>query len=220
MDVWNERYRPKRLDEIVGQPLIINKLKQAISTGNITNYMFSGPNGTGKTTAAYAVANGLFDGELGKGNFKMINASEQRWRSINVVDKVIIPFMRTRPVFTDIPFKLLLLEEADNLTKDAQKALRVPFEKYNNLCRIIATVNYPDNLIPAISSRFTRFDFTPIESGAMVNRLREISQHEEISFTKEQYNSIVDKVDGDLRKAVNILQNMKVDTSDFNGVFR
>jgi len=218
-DVWNERYRPMTLDDIVGQPLMINKLKQTISTGNFTNFMLSGPNGTGKTSTAYAIASKVLNGHLDGGNFKEINASEQKWRSINVVDAVIMPFLKTMPLVPSGPFKILLLEEADNLTKDAQKAMRRPFELYNNRTRIIMTVNYPDNIIDAIQSRFTRYDFEPIEETSMINRLKEICQEENIRFTDSQYRNIVKTVNGDMRKAVNIMQNMQVDTSDLGGIF-
>lgn len=219
-DVWAEVYRPQRLDDVVGQPLIINKLKQVISTGNFTNLMFSGPNGNGKTTSALAIAKTFYGADNLVSNFKEINASSQKWRSINVVDKIVVPFMQTRPLDPRVPFKILLLEEADSLTPDAQRALRRPIEKYNNLTRIIMTVNYPDNLIDAIKSRFTRFDFEPINQESLVNRLKYISSMEGIRFSDAQYNKICEIVDGDLRKAVNLLQSMQVDTSDLSGVFR
>lgn len=217
-DVWVETYRPKRFDEIVGQPLVINKIKQNIHTKNITNMILSGPNGTGKTTTALAIARAIFGGQL-IGNFKEINASEKDKRNVDFVSKDIIPYLRNRPLTCNAPFRILLLEEADNLTKDAQKALRRPFEKHNRNCRVIMTVNYPDRIIPAIQSRFTTYEFTQIEKGSLVRRLRNIAEREGISFTERQYEKIAEKSGGDMRKGINYLQNMQLDTSDFSGVF-
>jgi len=218
MDVWSEAYRPRDFSEIVGQPLIINKIKQNIKAGNITNMMFSGPNGTGKTTTAFAIARAFFGNNL-VGNFKEINASEKTNRGIDFVSKEIIPFLRVGPLFSGAHFKILLLEEADNLTTDAQAALRRPFEKYNHNCRVIMTVNYPDKIIPAIQSRFREYEFEPINDHAMVRRLRDISMMEDLTFHEKQYEKIANEVNGDLRKGINILQNMQVDTSDLAGVF-
>ncbi len=217
--VWVERHRPYTLDDVVGQPLIINKLKQVLSTLNFTNLLFAGPNGTGKTTTALIIPRMICGGDNVSGVFKEINASSQKWRSINVVDSFIIPFMRTAPLSANAPFRILLLEEADSLTIDAQKALRRPLEKYNHNCRVIMTVNYPDKIIDAISSRCTRYDFEPIAEDSMINRLKCISMSEEIHFTEHQYKYIAGMVNGDLRKAINIMQNLQVDTNDCTGVF-
>jgi len=217
-DVWVERYRPNELGKIVGQPLIINKIRQNISAGNITNMIFSGPNGTGKTTTALVVGKAFFGNQL-IGNFKEVNASEKSNRGIEFVSKEIIPFMREGALNFYAPFKILLLEEADNLTADAQAALRRPFEKYNQNCRVIMTVNYLEKIIPAIQSRFTVYEFQPINKDALIRRLHDISLNENLALHEKQYDSIADKVKGDLRKGIGILQNLQVDASDMNGVF-
>lgn len=216
--MWVELYRPQNFDEIVGQPLIINKIKQNLYTKNITNMMFSGPNGTGKTTTALAIAKHLFGNDL-VGNFKEVNASDKTKRGIEFVSKEIIPYLRHTPLTVSAPFKLLLLEEADSLTTEAQQALRRPLEKYNKNTRIIMTVNYPDNIINAIKSRFIEYEFSPIGNSSLIRRLKYIAENEGIDFTEKQYGKIAEKVGGDLRKGVNILQNMQADTSDFSGVF-
>lgn len=213
-----EKYRPRKFDEIVGQPLVINKIKQNLSNRNITNIILSGPNGTGKTTTALAIARDIFDNNF-IGNFKEVNASEKTKRGIEFVSKEIIPFLKYSPIDPTAPFRLLLLEEADNLTQDAQASLRRPMEKHNQNCRVIMTVNYPDRIIPAIRSRCTEYEFKPINKDSMKSRLKFIADMEGISFTEKQYEAIAKKVDGDLRKGIGLMQNMQVDTSDFEGIF-
>jgi replication factor C small subunit len=216
-DVWVEAYRPRSFDEIVGQPLVINKIKQNLFARNITNMIFSGPNGTGKTTTALAIANELY-GDKKVGCFKEINASDKTKRGIDFVSAELVPFLRTLPLYDTAPFKLLLLEEADNLTREAQESLRRPLEKYNNNCRVIMTVNYPQRLIPAIKSRFTTYPFTPIQNSSLIRRLKHIADREGITFSEKQYQNIAERVKGDLRFGIGLLQNMQVDTSDMFGV--
>ena len=117
---WTEKYRPKKLDEIVGQEEIVIRLKKYVSERNMPHLLFSGPPGVGKTTAAICLARELY-GDSWRRNFLETNASDER--GINVVREKIKDFARTRP-FGEAEFKIIFLDEADALTPDAQNALR------------------------------------------------------------------------------------------------
>ena len=178
-----------------------------------------GPPGTGKTTTAYAMAYTIYGKENLVGNFKEINASEQRNRGIEAVEKIIKPFVSTLPMSRSTPYRTLLLEEADSLTPDMMRALRRIMEKYNHNCRFLLTVNNIDAISDAIKSRCTEYAFKPISVDATISRLRYIATLEEIHFSEVQYKKIAEKVDGDLRKGIGLMQNMQIDTSNFSGIF-
>ncbi len=217
--VWVEKYRPQTFGDIVGQPLIVNKIKQNVAVRNITNLLLYGPPGNGKTTCAYIIARAILGEDKLMGAFKEINASDQENRGIDVVTKKIKPFVKSLPLFSNTPFRILLLDEADSLTPEAQAALRRTMEKYNRNCRFILTANNVEAIIPAIRSRCTEYEFKFIDRQAMIRHLEYISMLEDLSFTERQFGDIAKRASGDLRKGINILQNMQVDTSDYSGVF-
>lgn len=218
-EVWTEKYRPQSLDDIAGHSITINKIKQNVAVRNITNWILKGPAGTGKTSCVYAIAYAIYGKGNLNGNFKEINASSKKNRGIDMVETDIIPFAKHRPIFMSSPFRLLFLEEADQLTIDAQAALRRTMEKYTNNCRFILAVNNVDKIIDPIRSRCTEFPFNSIKTDILVRTLKAIASNENLKFSENQYSSIAERVNGDLRKATNILQNMQVDQSDYGGVF-
>ncbi|KUJ98621.1 MAG: Replication factor C small subunit, partial [Thermococcales archaeon 44_46] len=117
---WVEKYRPERLDDIVGQDHIVKRLKHYVKTGSMPHLLFAGPPGTGKTTSALCLARELF-GEHWRHNFLELNASDER--GINVIREKVKEFARTKPI-GGASFKIIFLDEADALTQDAQQALR------------------------------------------------------------------------------------------------
>jgi replication factor C small subunit len=137
-EIWTERYRPKDLDEVVGQKHAAERLKAYVTSGNMPHLLLAGPAGTGKTTCALALARGLF-GDEWKGNFIELNASDER--GIDVVRGKIKDFARTAPL-GKAEFKIIFMDEADALTNDAQAALRRTMEKYSKVCRFILSCNY------------------------------------------------------------------------------
>ncbi len=200
-EIWTEKYRPKKLDEVVGQEHVVNRLKAFVREGTIPNMLFAGPAGVGKTTCAIALARELY-GENWRQNFMETNASDER--GINVVRGKIKDFARTKPIGAG--FKIIFLDESDALTPEAQQALRRTMEKYASTTRFILSCNYSSKIIPPIQSRCAIFRFKPIEKEKMKSHLRKIGQQESIEITEEGLDAVVKVAEGDMRQAINILQ--------------
>ena len=200
-EIWVEKYRPKTLDEVVGQDAIVRRLKGYVEKKNIPHMLFSGPPGTGKTATAIALTRDLF-GEVWRENFIEMNASDER--GIDVVRHQIKEFARTAPI--SAPFKIIFLDEADALTADAQAALRRTMEMFSKSCRFILSCNYVSRIIEPIQSRCALFRFKPVPKEAMRKRLLEICEKEGVKITDDGLEAILYISAGDFRKAINVLQ--------------
>lgn len=200
--LWAEKYRPRTLNEIVNQDEIVNRLKKFVKEKNMPHLLFAGPPGTGKTTAAHCLAHDLF-GENYRQYMLELNASDER--GIDVIRSKVKEFARTR-VPSNIPFKLVLLDEADNMTADAQQALRRLMEMYTASTRFILIANYPSKIIEPIQSRCAVFRFTPLKKEDVINRLKWIAEQESIEYLEEALEVIYEISEGDMRRAINILQ--------------
>ncbi len=201
-EIWVEKYRPRTLDEVVGQDEVIQRLKGYVERKNIPHLLFSGPPGTGKTATSIALARDLF-GENWRDNFIEMNASDER--GIDVVRHKIKEFARTAPI-GGAPFKIIFLDEADALTADAQAALRRTMEMYSKSCRFILSCNYVSRIIEPIQSRCAVFRFRPVPKEAMKKRLLEICKKEMVKITDDGLEALLYISGGDFRKAINALQ--------------
>ena len=199
---WVEKYRPRKLADVVGQKHIVARLKSYVESRNVPNMLFAGPAGVGKTSCAIALAKELFGEEGFSQNFLELNASDER--GIDVVRDTIKDFARTLAFNAD--FKIIFLDEADALTADAQQALRRTMEKYTRTARFILSCNYSSRIIEPIQSRCVIFRFTPLTEEEIKSKLSEIAKQENLKIDKKALDAIVYACEGDMRKAINILQ--------------
>ncbi len=200
--LWAEKYRPRSLDEIVNQEEIVSRLKKFVQEKNMPHLLFAGPPGTGKTTAAHCLAHDLY-GENYRQYMLELNASDER--GIDVIRSKVKEFARTR-IPGNIPFKIVLLDEADNMTSDAQQALRRLMEMYTATTRFILIANYPSKIIEPIQSRCAVFRFTPLKKEDVIARLKWIAEQEKVEYDIEALEAIYELSEGDMRRAINILQ--------------
>ena len=200
-EVWTEKYRPRTLDEVVGQEDIVERLKAYVKTGNLPHLLFAGPPGTGKTTCAIALARDLF-GDTWKSQFFELNSSDER--GIDVVRNKIKEYARM--VHLGGNFNVLFLDECDHLTGDAQAALRRTMELYTRSSRFILSANYSSRIIEPIQSRTAVFRFRPQKPEAIRTYLARIAQAEGLKVSEKAVDALVYVASGDMRKAVNALQ--------------
>jgi len=199
---WVEKYRPKTLEEIVGQEHIIPRLKRYVEQKSMPNLMFTGPAGVGKTTAALALAKEIL-GENWRQNFLELNASDAR--GIDTVRTNIKNFCRLKPI--GAPFRIIFLDEVDNMTKDAQHALRREMEMYTKTAVFILSCNYSSRIIEPLQSRCAIFRFLPLKGHQIKERLEYIAKNEKLEYETTSLDIIAYFAEGDLRKAINILQS-------------
>ena len=201
-EIWTERYRPKSLDDVIGQKHVTERLKAYVASKNMPHLLLTGPAGTGKTTCSLALAKEMF-GEEWKGNFIELNASDER--GIDVVRGKIKEFARTAPLGS-AEFKIIFMDEADALTSDAQAALRRTMEKYSRICRFILSCNYSSKIIDPIQSRCAVFRFSPLTSEDIKGYLMKIIAGENVKIDDTAIEALVHVARGDMRRAINSLQ--------------
>ena len=199
---WFEKYRPRSFDEVVDLEEVKARLREFVRSGNMPHLLFYGPPGTGKTTMALVLARELY-GEYWRENTLELNASDER--GINVIRERVKEFARTAPV-GKAPFKLVILDEADNMTSDAQQALRRIMEMYAQNTRFILLANYVSRIIDPIISRCAVFRFSPMPRSLMAERLRHIAKSEGVELRDDAIDLIYEVSEGDMRKAINLLQ--------------
>ncbi|CCJ35921.1 replication factor C small subunit [Methanoculleus bourgensis MS2] len=221
--LWSEVYRPKGCEDIIGQDEVVRYLVSFAESGSVPHMLISGPHGTGKTVAVECLAKGLYAENweanvstfsaadlLGRGR-SALEADERfghiyrKDQSLIVNFKYIVKWYASmRPL--DAPFKLMVFEDAHDLTFEAQQALRRTMERYSATCRFIFITTRPSAIIPAIASRCLPLFFAPIESGIIRARLEEILAAEAATLPADDLDLIVHAAQGDLRRAIIYLQ--------------
>jgi len=200
---WTEKYRPKSLDDVIGQKPIVERLKSFIKGSNFPNMIFAGSAGVGKTTCAIALARDLYGSDL-EGAFKELNASDAR--GIDVIRGEVKNFARTVSI-AKVPVKIIFLDEADSLTADAQHALRRTMEKYSSETRFILSANYASKIIEPIQSRCVVFRFKQLTAADMLKYIERIGDEEGLEMDEKAKEALIYVGDGDMRKLTNVLQS-------------
>ena len=219
---WIEKYRPKKLSEIVSQEESICILNNTLKTGELPHLLLYGPPGTGKTSSILALCNELYGPIRVNERVIELNASDDR--GINVVRGKIINFAKIAigtkdPKYLCPDYKIIILDEADAMTKEAQAALRKVMEENSNITRFCIICNYINQIIEPINSRCVKIRFKPIDKKNLINKLEWISSHENIKINTGALDCIGDISNGDLRKSILMLQNIKYIKNNNNDLF-
>ena len=201
--LWAEKYRPKKFNEVINQKHIVERLKAFVENKNIPHMLFAGPAGCGKTTLSLCIAYELY-GKQWKANVLEKNASDER--GIDVVRGAIKDFARMKPM-GEVPYKIIILDEADALTQEAQQALRRTMETYTNVSRFILIANYSSKIIEPIQSRTSVFRFKSLTAEDMKKFVQRIVDSEKIKINNEAVEALIYLSEGDLRRVANLLQS-------------
>ena len=201
--IWTEKYRPKTFSEIAGQNEIVKRVKGMVEKGNLPHILFAGPAGIGKSTLALVVAKSLFGDDIDH-NFLEMNASDSR--GIDTIRNEVKDFAKTKSL-KDVPFKIILLDECDSLTKEAQQALRRTMENYSKTCRFIFSCNFPSKIIDPIVSRCVVFKFKPLKKDDIFGYVNFVVEKEGLKIGDGVLEALFEVSEGDCRRVVNTLQS-------------
>ncbi|RUP49819.1 hypothetical protein BC936DRAFT_141369 [Jimgerdemannia flammicorona] len=227
---WVEKYRPKSMDNISSQEQVVQVLKKSLESHNLPHLLFYGPPGTGKTSTILALARELYGPELMKTRVLELNASDERgiqivrekvknFARVAVSQRYICPnstlislkltfdFGCTRSGYPCPPYKIIILDEADSMTADAQSALRRTMETYSKITRFCLVCNYVSRIIEPLASRCAKFRFKPLDILNTTARIQEICTKENVTIQPEAVTALISASEGDLRKAIMFLQS-------------
>jgi replication factor C small subunit len=202
--MWVEKYRPKKISDLVNQKEIVSSIKALLKNqSEMPHLLFTGSAGVGKTTTALCISKEIL-GEYWRDYTLELNASDER--GINMVRERVKKFSRFAGLDTKIPFKVIILDEADEMTSDAQTALRRIVEDTSKICRFILIANNLSKIINPIQSRCVVFKFTKISDKDVISKLKSIAEKENFKYDEKGFGVICNYTEGDLRHAINILQ--------------
>ncbi|CAK7215289.1 Subunit of heteropentameric Replication factor C (RF-C) [Sporothrix curviconia] len=211
---WVEKYRPKSLSDVTAQDHTVTVLQRTLQASNLPHMLFYGPPGTGKTSTILALAKELYGPEFMKSRVLELNASDER--GISIVREKVKDFARmqlTNPPpgykerYPCPPFKLIVLDEADSMTQDAQSALRRTMETYSKITRFCLICNYVTRIIDPLASRCSKFRFKSLDQGNARARLEYIAAAEGVQLADGAVDALIRCSEGDLRKAITYLQS-------------
>lgn len=208
---WIEKYRPQTLDDLASHGDIKSTLEKFMKDSSLPHLLFHGPPGTGKTSTILACARKLYEPQQFGQMVLELNASDDR--GIDIVRGQILNFASSRGMYATSKFKLVILDEADQMTSDAQSALRRIMEKYTDNARFCLITNYLNKIIPAIQSRCTRFRFGPLKAEQILPRMELIIAKENINISNDGKQAVYDLSQGDMRRVVNLLQSASMSFS-------
>lgn len=216
---WVDKYRPKKLDDIVYQDDVTKMLKNTLITGELPHLLLYGPPGTGKTSTILAIGKELFGPKIFHERVIELNASDER--GIGIVRDKIVKFAMSAigakdPDYLCPNYKIIVLDEADAMTTEAQSALRKTIEENSRVTRFCFICNYKNQIINPIVSRCFKFKFKPIAKIAMFEKLKNISIAEKMEIDDQTLQNVIEVSEGDMRKAIMLLQNLKY-IYDING---
>jgi replication factor C small subunit len=201
-EVWTEKYRPQVFEDMVGQEEILKRVKSLVDSMNIPHLLFAGPAGVGKSTLALIIVRRLF-GASWRENYLELNASDER--GIDVVRQKVKDFARTKAL-GDVPFKVIFLDEADALTREAQQALRRTMENYTSTCRFVMSCNYSSKILDPIQSRSVVFRFQLLDKKDIKKRIDLIAEREGLMISSDAFSALYEASEGDCRRVINLLQ--------------
>jgi len=201
-----EKYRPKTVDDVASQEEVVSVLKKCLQSGDLPHLLFFGPPGTGKTSTILALARDLYAHEF-RQKVLELNASDER--GIAVIREKVKNFSQMTANQGKIRYRIVILDEADSMTRDAQTALRRIMEKYTKTTRFCLICNYVTKIIPPLNSRCSKFRFKPLPLDILVNKLDTICDQEGVNFRgKDDLAFLINIAEGDMRRAVTLLQSV------------
>ncbi|KAJ1667731.1 Subunit of heteropentameric Replication factor C (RF-C) [Coemansia sp. RSA 1813] len=207
---WVEKYRPRNIDEVTAQDEVVQVLRKSLETKNLPHLLFYGPPGTGKTSTILALTRDMYGPEACKTRVLELNASDER--GISVIREKVKTFARSvvgraDPAYPSPPYKIIILDEADSMTTDAQAALRRIIEKYSRITRFCLVCNYVSRIIEPLASRCTKFRFKSLPREQAIGRVTEVARLEGVATCDGAIDALVDCAEGDLRRAMMSLQS-------------
>lgn len=195
-ELWVEKYRPQKLSEYIGNKHIKQKVSEWLKIGQIPHLLFSGVQGTGKTTIAKIIVN-----ELGC-DYMLLNASDEN--GVETIRTKVKEYASRKSFGKN--GKVIIFDEFDYLSTNAQAILRNLMEVFHETCRFIATCNYPEKIIPALRSRFQKFDVEPPKKIDVLNRCEKILKTEDVKFERTDIVKLVKNLFPDIRDCIGTMQ--------------
>ncbi|KXL41374.1 hypothetical protein M433DRAFT_56982 [Acidomyces richmondensis BFW] len=216
---WVEKYRPKTLDDVAAQEHTVTVLRRTLQAANLPHMLFYGPPGTGKTSTVLALAKQLYGPDLIRSRVLELNASDER--GISIVREKVKDFARMqlsnppagpageeyRKRYPCPPYKIIVLDEADSMTQDAQSALRRTMETYSKITRFCLICNYVTRIIDPLASRCSKFRFKSLDEDNAGKRLEDIGKLEGVMMDDGVIDTLLRCSEGDMRKAITFLQS-------------